>query len=247
MYSKINNQKIGRLVTVTGNLGRLILENYINVLQWGMAPDGKIQTKKTTPCSGKRERVCNARDQCNWIPAVFGSGKTISKGKCVKKEEEEEEDSDWDGVRPLTFTASAYTSVGKVHHSSQMTNLWAYVMEVVPSDRENPKFVSFKRLTTKLVEGKSDYGWNPTEINFSILKENDVVIDEDAYGGSTAPVWLVAPKKPGSKTWGLHVFKSGWGMVDWNRGFWDGEWHNEGGDMIHPLNGKLVEGLAFNH
>ena len=61
-----------------------------------MPPDGKIQTKQTTPCGGKRERVCNARDQCNWIPAVFGSGKTKSMGKCVKKEvvEEEEEVSE---------------------------------------------------------------------------------------------------------------------------------------------------------
>ena len=245
MYSKIINPKTGRPVNVTGKLGRLILENYINVLQGGMPQDGKIQTKKTTPCGGKRERVCNARDQCNWIPAVFGNGKTKSKGKCV--------DSDWDGVRPLTLPASAYTSVGKVHHTSQMTNLWAYVMEEVPSDRENPKFVSFKMLTTKLVEGKSDYGWNPTEINFSILKENDVVIDENdsAHGGSTVPVWLVAPKKPGSKTWGLHIFRSGGsarrGKVDWNRGFGDGDWYNEGGDMIHPLNGKLVKGLAFKY
>ena len=231
MYSKIVNPKTGRSVIVTGKLGRLILKNYINVLEGG----GRVT------CNGKRKKVCKARDQCNWIAAVFGRGKTKSKGKCVKKEVvEEEEDSDWDGVRPLTFPASAYTSVGKVHYSSQMTDLWGYVFE-------NPKFVSFERVMAKLVEGKSDYGWNANEINFSILKENDVVIDEDAYGGSTAPVWLVAPKKPGSKTWGLHVFKSGWGMVDWNRGFWDGEWHNEGGDMIHPLNGKLVEGLAFNH
>ena len=243
MYSKIINPKTGRPVNVTGKLGRLILENYINVLQGGMPQDGKIQTKKTTPCGGKRERVCNARDQCNWIPAVFGNGKTKSKGKCV--------DSDWDGVRPLTLPASAYTSVGKVHHTSQMTNLWAYVMEDTPSDRENPKFVSFKRLTTKLVEGESDYGWNPDEINFSILKKNDVVIDKNysAHGGITTPVWLVGAikLKSGSTTLGLHIFKSGGSMADWNRGFGTGEYHNEGGDMIHPLNGKLVKGLAFKY
>jgi len=238
MYSKIANPKTGRMVSVNGKLGQEILRNYLNVLEGGMPP-----------CRGKKEKVCKVRDQCNWIQPVFGSGKTISKGECVKKEEEE--DSDWDGVRPLTLPASAYTSVGEVHHSSQMTNLWAYVMEDTPSDRENPKFVSFKRLTTKLVEGESDYGWNPDEINFSILKKNDVVIDKNysAHGGITTPVWLVGAikLKSGSTTLGLHIFKSGGSMADWNRGFGTGEYHNEGGDMIHPLNGKLVKGLAFKY
>ena len=238
MYSKIANPKTGRMVSVNGKLGQEILRNYLNVLEGGMPP-----------CRGKKEKVCKVRDQCNWIQPVFGSGKTISKGECVKKEEEE--DSDWDGVRPLTLPASAYTSVGEVHHSSQMTNLWAYVMEDTPSDRENPKFVSFKRLTTKLVEGESDYGWNPDEINFSILKKNDVVIDKNysAHGGITTPVWLVGAikLKSGSTTLGLHIFKSGGSMADWKRGFGTGEYNNEGGDMIHQLNGKLVKGLAFKY
>ena len=103
MYSKIANPKTGRMVSVNGKLGQEILRNYLNVLEGGMPP-----------CRGKKEKVCKVRDQCNWIQPVFGSGKTISKGECVKKEEEE--DSDWDGVRPLTLPASAYTSVGEVHH-----------------------------------------------------------------------------------------------------------------------------------
>jgi len=207
-----------------------------------MAPDGKIQTKKITPCRGKRERVCNARDQCNWIPSVFGSGKTKSKGKCVKKEVvEEEEDSDWDGMRPLTFSADAYTSVGKVHRSSQMSELWGYGFE-------HPEWVSLKKLKSKLgnAEWAEDYDWSLEKaIDFSNLEINDVVIDVNpdyVNVHDTATVWLVAPKKPGSETLGLHIFKTSAGeLADWNRGFWDGEWQNVGGDMIHPLNGKLVK------
>ena len=249
MYSKIINPKTGRPVNVTGKLGRLILENYINVLQGGMPRDSKIQTKQTTPCGGKRERVCNARDQCNWIPAVFGSGKIKSMGKCVKKEvvEEEEEVSEWDGVRPLTFPADAYTSVGKVHRSSQMSELWGYGFD-------HPEWVSLKKLKSKLGNARwaRDYGWSLEKaIDFSNLKINDVVIDVNpdyVNVDDTASVWLVAPKNPGSKTLGLHIFKTGLGEVaDWNRGFGDGDWYNPNGDIIHPLNGKLVKDLVFKY
>ena len=238
MYSKIVNPKTGRSVIVTGKLGRLILKNYINVLEGG----GRVT------CNGKRKKVCKARDQCNWIAAVFGRGKTKSKGKCVKKEEVEEEVGECDGERPLTFPASAYTSVGDEHLSYQMSELWVYGFK-------DPKFVSLKRLKTKLGNGRwaRDYGWSLEKaIDFSNLKINDVVIDVNpdyVNVDDTASVWLVAPKNPGSKTLGLHIFKTSSGeSADWTRGFGDGAWYNfPNGDIIHPLNGKLVEGLAFKY
>ena len=237
MYSKIVNPKTGRSVIVTGKLGRLILKNYINVLEGG----GRVT------CNGKRKKVCKARDQCNWIAAVFGRGKTKSKGKCVKKEEVEEEVGEWDGVRPLTFSADAYTSVGKEHLSYQMSELWAYGFGY-------PEWVSLKKLESKLGNARwaRNYGWSLEKaIDFSNLKINDVVIDGNpdyvnVY--DTASVWLVAPKKPGSKTLGLHIFKTSYAEpADWNRGFDDGAWYNPNGDIIHPLNGKLVKGLAFKY
>ena len=84
---------------------------------------------------------------------------------------------------------------------------------------------------------------------FKGVKENDVVFDEGAYGTYIAPAWLVAPKKPGSKTLGLHIFKTAGGeLADWNRGVDDGAWYNyPNGDIIHPLNGKLVKDLVFKY